>query len=105
MAHIGNYLPSPGSAVWRRDVATSPTHGHGGSVASQSENVIIRHVVIRDAQIWEEPAPYVVSILTVCYCSAVHSFTIRCIVLMCLLSMTIGSCSEGTASSTPYINR
>ena len=67
MANLGSYLPSPGSAVWRRDVATPPHSsppgparvGRGGAVAEASNRV--RHVVIRDAEIWEEPAPYVVS--------------------------------------------
>ena len=63
MADIGSYLPSPGSAVWRRDVATPPSdHPHvavGGGSRGDSNRV--RHVVIRDAEIWEEPAPYVVS--------------------------------------------
>lgn len=64
MAHIGSYLPSPGSAVWRRDVASSPTPEHSsaqGSIASLKEVTTVRHVVIRDAEIWEEPTPYVVS--------------------------------------------
>lgn len=63
MADLGSYLPSPGSAVWRRDVASSPTHGHGVSGASGvsvADITRVRHVVIRDAEIWEEPAPYVV---------------------------------------------
>lgn len=69
MAHLNSYLPSPGSAVWRRDVASSPEHqqlGLGGGspgVASASESSRVRHIVIRDAEIWDEPAPYVVSLL------------------------------------------
>lgn len=65
MAHIGSYLPSPGSAVWRRDVASPPYSGpspgpHLAVGAADSSRV--RHVVVRDAEIWEEPAPYVVSV-------------------------------------------
>lgn len=63
MAHIGSYLPSPGSAVWRRDVASPPSSSGpsplgGGALPDTSR---VRHVVVRDAEIWEEPAPYVVS--------------------------------------------
>lgn len=63
MAHLGSYLPTPGSAVWRRDVGSPPSsnpHQQGlGAGAGDSSRV--RHAVIRDAEIWEEPAPYVVS--------------------------------------------
>lgn len=82
MAHLGSYLPSPGSAVWRRDVASSPEHQALSESASASvsaaglkDNSRIRHVVIRDAEIWEEPAPYVVSDVKSCYkCSRIAGF-------------------------------
>ena len=63
MAHLGSYLPTPGSAVWRRDVG-SPTSSNShqqGVGAGAGDSSRVRHVVIRDAEIWEEPAPYVVS--------------------------------------------
>lgn len=66
MAHLGNYLPPPGSAVWRRDVraeASEVDEAGGGEVLGRgSYTVRVRHVVIRDAEIWEEPNPYVVRI-------------------------------------------
>ncbi len=82
MADLASYLPSSGSAVWRRDVGRSPPPSQqqrsrgqeeeeeeggaggvprgGSAIASPSESGRVRHVVIRDAEIWEEPAPYVV---------------------------------------------
>lgn len=75
MARLESYLPSPGSAVWRRDVGSPPPAQQlhqdsssvlrgGTAIASPSESSRVRHVVIRDAEIWEEPAPYVVRSLS-----------------------------------------
>ena len=56
MASINRHLPSPGSAVWRRDV--SSLDGTSGGIGGDSNKV--RHVVIRDAEIREVPSPHVV---------------------------------------------
>ena len=59
MARIGSYLPSPGSTVWRRDVRpVMSEEGEAGGIGSYSVRVC--HVFIRDVEIREEPAPYVV---------------------------------------------
>ena len=52
MASINRHLPSPGSAVWRRDVSS-----RDGTGADDNK---VRHVVIRDAEIREQPSPHVV---------------------------------------------
>ena len=55
MASLGSYLPSPGSAVWRRDISGSLGRGE----VTQGNKV--RHVMIKGAEIWERPSPHVVS--------------------------------------------
>lgn len=52
MASLNRHLPSPGSAVWRRDISSR-------DVATGDGNKV-RHVVIRDAEIREQPSPHVV---------------------------------------------
>ena len=57
MASINRHLPSPGSAVWRRDLSSIDSRSssvHGG------DSNKVRHVVIRDAEIREAPSPHVV---------------------------------------------
>ena len=65
MASIDRYLPSPGSAVWRRDVSTRVRKGGHPHEVNK-----VRHIVIRDAEIWERPTPHVVS-GCVCVCAEV----------------------------------
>ena len=55
MASINRHLPSPGSAVWRRDISSRDGTGAGGADDNK-----VRHVVIRDAEIREQPSPHVV---------------------------------------------
>ena len=60
-------------------MASSPEHqqlaststGGGEGVAVPRGNSRVRHVVIRDAEIWQEPAPYVVR-ERVMVCACVH---------------------------------
>jgi len=73
MADLGRHLPPPGSAVWSRDVRAigsergsegrSAWTGSEARGAEMSYTMIVRHIVIGDAEIWEEPTPYVVSSL------------------------------------------
>ena len=67
MADLGGHLPPPGSAVWSREVRSAdsdqrgPWTGAGVTRSSDmSYTMVVRHVVIGDAEIWEEPTPYVV---------------------------------------------
>ena len=59
MASINRHLPSPGSAVWRRDISPRDEAAVGGSGGLGDANKV-RHVVIRDAEIREQPSPHVV---------------------------------------------
>ena len=65
MADLGGHLPPPGSAVWSRDVRSVGSEERsawaGTRGTDMSYTMIVRHVVIGDAEIWEEPTPYVVS--------------------------------------------
>lgn len=67
MADLGGHLPPPGSAVWSRDVRSAANEerttwaGPGVRPSEVSYTMVVRHVVIGDAEIWEEPTPYVVS--------------------------------------------
>ena len=62
MASINRHLPSPGSALWRRDLSSRDGAGVGatGGPASAGDSNKVRHVVIRDAEIRESPSPHVV---------------------------------------------
>ena len=51
MASLGAYLPSPGKVAWRLDAAQEDV----------TEGNKVRHVMIRSAEVWEYPTPYVVS--------------------------------------------